>query len=135
MSQYAGTIADYLISLPFPALLIVKSTIVLILAAIAAFVLHRSAASMRYAVWALALAATVVLPIGMITTPPWTVGIPKAPEIVNNQSIEPVDQFPPSSNSTRLVAPPAPQSIRIDLSNQDKLLIVWLVGTLLQHAG
>jgi Antirepressor regulating drug resistance, predicted signal transduction N-terminal membrane component len=131
MIQYANAVADYLISLPFPALLILKSSIVLILGALVAVSLHRFSASMRYAVWALALTATVVLPIGMLTAPSWSIQIPQAPEIVSNPSVEPIAEFPQSSGTTTLVAPPAPQSTPVDLSKQDKLLIVWLAGTVL----
>lgn len=131
MIQYGNAVADYLVSLPFPALLILKSSVVLVLGAVIAFVLNRSAASMRYAVWALALAATVVLPVGMIAAPSWSVRIPKAPEVVNNQPIEPVTQFPPSSGKIAIVAPPAPKSTPVDFTNQQKLLFLWLAGTML----
>ena len=132
MMQYAQLVADYLVALPFPALLIVKSSLVLIVGAVIAILLHRSAASMRYAVWALALTAIVVLPFGMLATPPWGVPIAKAPSVENNQSTEPVVNISGDATTiTNIIDSTAPETASIDLTSEQKLLLLWLAGSVL----
>ena len=131
MIQYANMAADYLVSLPFPALLILKSTLVLIVGAIIAMLFHRSAASMRYAVWALALTAIIVLPFGMLATPPWSVRIAKAPEPVENLSFDPVSGVPSGSTINNIIYPDKPQPLQVDFTSEQKLLLLWLAGSVL----
>ena len=132
MMHYADMVADYLVSLPFPALLIVKSSLVLIVGAIIAILFHRSAAAMRYAVWALALTAIIVLPFGMLATPPWGVRIAKAPEVVNNRSTDPVVNISGDATTiTNIIDSTAPATAPIDLTSQQKLLLLWLAGSVL----
>ena len=132
MMQYAQLVADYLVALPFPALLIVKSSLVLIVGAVIAILLHRSAASMRYAVWALALTAIVVLPFGMLATPPWGGPIAKAPSVENNQSTEPVVNISGDATTiTNIIDSTAPETASIDLTSEQKLLLLWLAGSVL----
>ncbi|HZJ00390.1 MAG TPA: M56 family metallopeptidase, partial [Gemmatimonadaceae bacterium] len=131
MIRYANIIADYLVSLPFPALLILKSSIVLMAGALIAILLHRSAASMRYAVWALALSAIIVLPFGMLAAPPLAVRIARAPDVVENFSFDPVTVAPSGSTITNTIHSDNPQSMRLDLSGEQKLLLLWLAGSVL----
>jgi beta-lactamase regulating signal transducer with metallopeptidase domain/DUF4097 and DUF4098 domain-containing protein YvlB len=65
---------DFL-SMPLPALIIVKATIVLLAGAGITFALRRSSASARYSVWALTLAAVLALPIGSVILPSVNVAI------------------------------------------------------------
>ncbi len=129
MIYYANVIADYIISLPFAALLILKSSIVLIVGAAIAILLRRSAASMRYAVWALALTAVIVLPFGMLTTPPVSVRIAKAPDVVENLTFDPATGVPTGSTINNIISSDKPQPVRIDLTGEQKLLLIWLAGS------
>ncbi len=55
----------------FPVSLIAKATLILSAGAAISLLLSRASASTRHAVWALALAATLALPLGMIVLPAW----------------------------------------------------------------
>ena len=57
--------------LSFPALLIVKSSVVLFVGASLTVLLRKASASSRYAVWSLAFAVILALPAGMLLGPAW----------------------------------------------------------------
>src|SRR5262245_64657091 len=52
---------------------VVKSTVILVLAALVTLGLRRSAASLRHLVWALACGAVLVLPLASALLPDWRV--------------------------------------------------------------
>jgi len=87
---------------------------------------------MRYAVWALALTAIIVLPFGMLATPTWAVQIAKAPDVVNNRSAEPVVNVSGSVTTiNNIIDSDSPQSESIVLTGEQKLLLLWLAGSVL----
>jgi beta-lactamase regulating signal transducer with metallopeptidase domain len=131
MIDYMNAVADYLVSLPFAALLILKSSVVLLVGAGITLGLRSSAASMRYAVWALALAVTIALPIGMFAGPSVPVRIARAPEIVNNISVPGSEQSVTTTVANSAVSTTTNTITSSDLSTEQKLLLVWLAGSLL----
>ena len=139
-----------IISMPLPAMIIVKATIVLLAGAVITFALRGSSASARYSVWALALAAVLALPIGSVLLPSVDVAIrsqstpPEAADVladVSSARPEPVasataattlDPVVSSSDATG----PAVVLTRLRRSADSRLLIVgvWLAGFLLTVA-
>ncbi|QEH33587.1 hypothetical protein OJF2_20890 [Aquisphaera giovannonii] len=58
-----------------------RATVVLLIAGIVAAVLGRSSASLRHAIWTVALAAAVAMPALLVLLPGWRIGIPLAARI------------------------------------------------------
>ena len=131
MSYYTSEIAGYLTSLPFAPLLIVKSTVALLVAALVALVLRKAAASMRYAVWALAIAVIVALPVGMVAVPSWAVRVAKSPEVVNQFTVEQPHQSVTVSTATNAAGSSVAVSTKRQLTNEQKLALLWSIGSLL----
>ncbi|HVF39399.1 MAG TPA: M56 family metallopeptidase [Gemmatimonadaceae bacterium] len=71
----AITSGSFASDIPFVVMLLLKVTVVLCTGAGIAFALRNSAASVRHTVWALTLAGTVALPLGMLVSPAWRVGV------------------------------------------------------------
>ncbi len=130
MIDYMNAVAEYLVSLPFAALLILKSSVVILVGAGITLGLRSSSASMRYAVWALALAVIIALPIGMFAGPSLPVRIAKAPEIINNLSV-PGPQQAVTTVANSAASTTTNTITSVNLSNEQKLLLVWFAGSLL----
>jgi len=69
MTGLINEIAAFSATAPFPVILLAKATLLFTLGAVVAVALREASASVRYAVWALTLAAALALPLGMIATP------------------------------------------------------------------
>jgi beta-lactamase regulating signal transducer with metallopeptidase domain/DUF4097 and DUF4098 domain-containing protein YvlB len=133
-----------IISMPLPAMIVVKATIVLVAGAGITFALRASSASARYSVWALALAAVLALPIGSVLLPSVNVAIrsQSAPRIeeadVSSARRESVASATAATTLDPVVSSPdaaGPAVIlnRLLRSDDSRLLIVgvWLAGFLL----
>ena len=55
----------------FPVMLLTKATLILAGGAVIALLMSRASASARHATWALTLASTLALPLGMLVLPAW----------------------------------------------------------------
>ena len=102
MTDYANAVAD-LSSMPFPVLLIVKSTLVLAAGACVAFLLRPASASVRYTVWALTLAIVVALPLGMLAAPAWDVAV-GSPSVFPEIPVAEPAPISPEQSATSTVA-------------------------------
>lgn len=96
----------------------VKSTILLLVAALGTLLLRRSSAALRHLVWTLACAGVLVLPVASMLLPSWRVaGWPslEAPVAFNVEQIagEPLDA-PTSMVGGPVMAPPVPTAVTIE---------------------
>ena len=116
--------------LSFPALLILKSSIVLFVGAALVTMLRQASASARYAVWSLAFAVILALPAGMAIGPAWRVKVAEAPRIVNTPIVaapaEVVQPQPRAVTSARTAI-----EVKPGLTMQQKLTLAWMIGTTL----
>jgi TonB family protein len=100
----------------------IKSVLALAIAFLIAWLMRRSPASLRYALWSCSLAATLALPLICWTIPSWKIER-SAPQIVPQS---------PSSMSVVVHAhrpAPAPQSPR-KMPPERILITIWLAGAL-----
>jgi beta-lactamase regulating signal transducer with metallopeptidase domain len=130
----------------FVILLIVKSTLVLVLAFAIASLLRSAAASARYAVWALAFATVVALPLAMIVAPSWRIGLESAPAAIGTPRsapaalVEAISTTPADvstlSARTESAITNAVTSTQASLLESLPMivLLVWLFGSLLVGA-
>ena len=141
MSTFADTAGSFLTSVPFPALLILKSIFVLIAGALVAFLLRAASASVRYVVWALTIAMIVALPLGMLTAPAWrvAVGQPSTPESIAPVStiateIAPAMPAEPVAVTNTYSDAPVTTSVAPQKTFEFPEIspfIIWLIGTML----
>ena len=89
----------------FIAMLIIKATIVLALGIAAAIVARRAGAAVRHAIVALTLAAALALPLGMLATPAWRVGVFAPSQAGHDEAVA-------SAMLPRAVPAPASQTTR-----------------------
>ena len=126
----------------FIILLLVKSTLILVLAFVIVSLLRSAAASARYAVWALTFATTVALPIAMVAAPSWRIAFESSPAIIETPlytqavSAEPNPARPsePVALSARTKSAVTNAVTSIETPGLDVLpmivLLMWLVGSL-----
>ena len=115
--------------LSFPALLIIKSSVVLLMGAAIAAILRKSSASSRYAAWALAFAVILARPAGMLLGPAWRVKVAEAPAIVNSPRVL---QAPSAAETVPMVTTTSPRiEVTSSMPIEQKLLIGWMIGTAL----
>src|SRR5262245_51995663 len=105
-----------------------KSSIILGLACIAAFILRRRSASLRHLIWSAALLAVVVLPALL----KWL------PEMRSHPSLSTITRFSPplkridaSSGALDETASQDPSSVPSDPSRQFAVESVWFLGSML----
>ena len=116
---------------------ILKVTVVLAVAAIAARALSRGSAAARHQIWAVALAASLLMPVLAIIAPQWTIAVlPAAPAAVDtaatpaeletasaDQVFEPIPAMTPSVSSEPLPA--------ASVNTLSTPTTIWLAGLLL----
>ena len=132
MRDVLSFVGDYLSTASFPALLLVKSTVLVVTGGLVALALRNHSASARYSAWALTLAAMVALPIGMIAVPAWRVVVEKRPPIVTDvpprtalTTVAEPASVTPVSDIAHDVSTSMTQSLPAQLP-----LYIWLAGTL-----
>ncbi|HEX6751813.1 MAG TPA: M56 family metallopeptidase [Longimicrobium sp.] len=104
--------------LAFPLAVVVKATLLLAAAAVAAGVLawRRAPAAARHLVWTLAVCGVLALPLFSITLPGWRLAFvrlqpPAAPLTEELPPLPPVSALPPASAGTLPELPPIPASV------------------------
>ncbi|HYX82665.1 MAG TPA: M56 family metallopeptidase, partial [Gemmatimonadales bacterium] len=130
----------------------VKSTVILVLAAIVTVLLRRSTAALRHLVWTLACGGVLALPLASALLPNWRVAgwprldVPVAFELNTSSAREPSSESPARAHTAVTtpitIAPPAPTAViehssttaagpvrwQISLNWTALLIPVWLGG-------
>src|SRR6185503_18647423 len=81
----------------------VKGSVVIAIAAIAAWMLRRNTAAARHSVWSAAIAAQLVIPVLSAVLPTWRV-----PVVAQPAWVAPAPTVSPSPNDATVSAPTAP---------------------------
>lgn len=89
----------------------VKGTLIFLLAFFVVGLLRRASAATRHAVWTLALAAALVLPVLFVVLPGWQVPVlPASPSVALDVPVAPVAPLAPRAPAASWVSPPTPPS-------------------------
>ena len=129
---------------------ILKVTVVLVVAALAARLLSRRSAAARHQIWAVAMVASLLMPLLTMVSPQWTVAVlPASPALIETNSVPYSDSAvvgaTHASPSTAPAADPVfdpipsltqhtssePQSMASVTTRLSTVTTIWLVGVLL----
>jgi beta-lactamase regulating signal transducer with metallopeptidase domain len=139
MSKLAN--ADWNSILAFVAGCAIKGAIVIIIAAVVAWLLRRDSAAARHSVWTAAIIAQLLIPVLEVTLPTWRVRVIDAPDFAPSASVAPNAAGPaaksPNFSDSRTPSPAAaatlpnvPPPVPARISTGALIAGLWLLGVL-----